>query len=262
MQTSPAGCPNGEQTKVGFTLIELLAVIFIIGILVALLSAAVTRGLAAAQSAKCVANLRQLGVAANQYSMDNNSKLIPMFVRNADGLASSRVWRGLLRPYLGNDVNALICPADEFELNRLVNAATARVGLQPTSYGMNNTFYDDINGVSLPKPGYHDYDSLTPGRRLVSVIDPASTIFLSDSGTPDDVGAPLTSWTETRRRTSQASFGYAKMPNQWTSGDFSIYPRHGNGTANVLYYDGHVGSVYIQEDLVEHPIGDPRCLYD
>jgi len=247
--------------KKGFTLLELLASVAIVVVLAALLFPAATRGMESARSAKCLGNLRQLGVAASTYSSENDGRLVPTYVAGAD-LASSKVWRGLLLPYLGDNGKAFICPSDRFEARRTVNSQTLNLGTQPTSYGINMTYYYGVNGLTLPVPGFHDYGAEAPGRRAASVPHPASTVFICDLGAPDNVSSPVTEWTESNRRLTQASFGYASMPNRWRAEDFCIYPRHRGGRANVLFYDGHVRSVDIAAELVAHPIGDPQCLYD
>ena len=58
-----------------FTLIELLVVIAIIAILAALLMPALQRARMAAQSAKCLSNLKQLGSAVIMYAGDNKEWL-------------------------------------------------------------------------------------------------------------------------------------------------------------------------------------------
>ncbi|MDR1282880.1 MAG: DUF1559 domain-containing protein [Opitutaceae bacterium] len=80
-----------------FTLVELLTVIAIIGILAAIIIPVVGKVRESARSAQCVSNLRQLGIASQNYGVDNQDWLPPWRGPDGNGPYVNRI----LLPYLG-----------------------------------------------------------------------------------------------------------------------------------------------------------------
>jgi prepilin-type N-terminal cleavage/methylation domain-containing protein len=89
-----------------FTLVELLVVIAIIGILVALLLPAVQAAREAARRSQCMNNLKQIGVALQNYH--STKKTLPVGVALGEG----SMWSGHILPYLEEDVLANLMTID------------------------------------------------------------------------------------------------------------------------------------------------------
>jgi prepilin-type processing-associated H-X9-DG protein/prepilin-type N-terminal cleavage/methylation domain-containing protein len=83
-----------HSRRTAFTLVELLVVIGIIALLISILLPALNKAREASQVAKCLSNMRQLGMAAASYTAENKGYLVPADVSDPT-LASEpygRVW--------------------------------------------------------------------------------------------------------------------------------------------------------------------------
>ncbi len=105
------GKPEGRPRRIGFTLIELLVVITIIGILMSLLLPAVNSIRETARRTQCMNNLKQLGLAVENYST-TFSEFIPI---GAVGHERHGLFTTML-PYI--EQTAVFDQIREFGINR------------------------------------------------------------------------------------------------------------------------------------------------
>jgi prepilin-type N-terminal cleavage/methylation domain-containing protein/prepilin-type processing-associated H-X9-DG protein len=82
-----------------FTLVEMLVVIAIVGVLIALLLPAVQASREASRRAKCVNNLKQIGIALGSYH-DAHKTLPPAVTDNFGGSQKLNSWAVLLLPFI------------------------------------------------------------------------------------------------------------------------------------------------------------------
>ncbi len=99
---------TARNPRRGFTLIELLVVISIIAVLASLIAPAVQSARRAARKVQCLSNMRNVGVAMQNFASSNNGSLPPLFsyqsVTNTAGAQGVMTvpWTVLLLPALDN----------------------------------------------------------------------------------------------------------------------------------------------------------------
>jgi prepilin-type processing-associated H-X9-DG protein/prepilin-type N-terminal cleavage/methylation domain-containing protein len=238
------GCPGrAHGSRAAFTLIELLVVIAIIAILAGLLLPALSRAKEEGKSARCISNLRQVGIAMLGFANDNEDML---YNRGNGDMPNHGQWTA-------NPRSSVILPPDHplaywgvaylkemGEAREVWKCPSARyvdewreTGLSYASDFWLTSAYG-INGRVLKGP-----DGKL--RNLSSLAHPTTTILAQDAaeqkmeGEDDSIGLFP---------------GASRILNQWVgpgslSGLYGNYPferewyRHGN-KCNTLFADGHV----------------------
>jgi prepilin-type N-terminal cleavage/methylation domain-containing protein len=154
-----------------FTLTELLLVLACVGILAVILLPALVRSRVPSKKLGCANNLKQVGLAARTWAIDNNGQF-PMQVSVTNGGTMELVGSGLVFPHfqaMSNELSTpkiLVCPNDE----QRANATIFGSGLsdQNISYFLNVDAIPD-NSTNLLCGDRNLTNPRSAGSRFVSI---------------------------------------------------------------------------------------------
>lgn len=156
--------PHRRCQRCGFTLIELLVVIAVIALLAALLFPVFAQARGKARQTVCLSNLRQIGLAVEQYAADNDDKLMPgvlLSAPDADGSPRYAGWAGLCNAY-AHAPGIFRCPASA--------APNAAPGIPASSALVSYFFNLNLAGAEAPL-----------GLPRAALAAPSSTVLVAET---------------------------------------------------------------------------------
>lgn len=200
-----------QCTQRAFTLVELLVVVAILGVLTTLALSSLS-GLSAKQKeAACQSNLRQIGIAAISYTADTGG----LIHAQLDG---SNTWHTALAPYVQSMDNGL-------RLFDFVGKRPPGVYACPASeFTCRAGAYSDygINYLASKRHARLNTDSPVPARRPAAITDPSQVMWFADVV---NCLRELSIWSK----------------------NGNLDPRHLGDSVNVLFIDGHVENVPLED---------------
>jgi prepilin-type N-terminal cleavage/methylation domain-containing protein len=235
-----------RQSASAFTLLELLVVISIIALLAGILIPVVGSVRDNADSTKCAANLRQVGIAMINYSSDNDGKLPGPLVEGQRGRWKESGGKGqlvkIMEKYLDTPADKQNTPKDKQSVMTCPAWARVMKDEEAPVYVMN---FEDL---------LVDYDNAVPWGNLNESREPIKRTVLN-------------TWRETLGEKRQNDSENVNLTKLWAMKDadqedfqnsqrqpdsldkMAKKPVHGDHR-NTLFYDFHVGKMKLDDAIM------------
>ena len=197
---------QNQAPQDGFTLIEVLVTVAIVAMLAAIAFPAFKSSFASAKNAKCVSNLRQIGVGMSLYVADNNGMLL------GAEIPTGTKWFDNLEAYLGKTTNLASSPSRP--LWQQCPEKSIPPGEWNVGYGWNFQNFGGTDPANWGSEGEY--------ARLASVPEPAKTIIIG---------------------CTPKYFPDVVWRNGYIYRDITNYCTNHSGGGNYLFLDLHVARV-------------------
>jgi len=239
-----------SRNNLAFTLIELLVVIAVLGILASLLLPVLAKAKAKGQSAQCISNLKQWGLAWHIYADDSRDRLTPGI-----GDLPRGQWVQSLKAAYGKKPTLLLCPTATVRRRKGKGREVKSLGADtnvaifggpttaydtevedPTnpgksmlaSYGLNSWAYDPPSNLKK----IQGRAATNYWRSLASVETPSIVPLMADS-----------MWRGGGPKTTGKGADRPKFNGEWTGIEYEFkhfqIQRHNRGV-EVVFFDGSV----------------------
>jgi prepilin-type N-terminal cleavage/methylation domain-containing protein/prepilin-type processing-associated H-X9-DG protein len=283
---------NSAEGKLSsaFTLIELLVVIAIIAILAALLLPALARSKAAANTAACKSNMKQLGLGFSLYTSDSRETFPAGALDATDN--SQYTWDTSIHPYIGANnqsqavaesgavdqslvAKVLRCPndigpdsywvANAPNLGRRTYAMNAVGPMDMATASWGDPLPKAVDGVGIYWNNIPTTQPGAPGYRTSVVISPAGTINLVEQPSGDNVCGnvwPAISIAPANFSDDSQGWGecYQTDANDYVNQGLALYKIQGNHF-NYLFFDGHVSILTMQQTVGSGTTNAPKGMW-